>query len=288
MSPRKVPDGTVAVRKCRNRQGQARYVKDGNGDKGWTLYARWWWENNVGPVPPGKRVIHRDGDCLNDDPLNLVLGTAGDVAYLWSQRAGPAELARMRRRLKAACVRRNREHAALDRLMGVIQKTLYYVVDHGRRTVSGPHGSRLWHAAKVLDPSVTCGTAGRGMRLAAQACGVTADVRGMEVAILLALGAGPLATPELLAGSRRLAGLLHVPAPGGRVQLAACVYGLRRRGLLAPSDRRGTRSNVHGLSGAGAAAVAPAMPRACVKGVAAQRYVEAEGYEYAPVLPEGC
>ena len=44
-----------------------------DGSKSTTSYARWWWLQNRGPIPPGWEVHHKDGDQSNDDPDNYVL-----------------------------------------------------------------------------------------------------------------------------------------------------------------------------------------------------------------------
>lgn len=36
-----------------------------------------------GWIPAGMRVIHRDGDSLNDSLGNFALGTAGDAIRIW-------------------------------------------------------------------------------------------------------------------------------------------------------------------------------------------------------------
>jgi hypothetical protein len=64
------PIGTVTVWR-----GQ-RHIKvshHGRKRQRWRPVARHWWEQNVGPVPVGHQVYHRDGDPLNDSPENLVL-----------------------------------------------------------------------------------------------------------------------------------------------------------------------------------------------------------------------
>ena len=48
------------------------------GDRGWTHYARYVWEQAHGPIPPEMVIIHEDGDALNDDLENLRLGTRAD------------------------------------------------------------------------------------------------------------------------------------------------------------------------------------------------------------------
>jgi len=77
-SKEKLPVGTVRIRK-HSKRVRARMIKirdDGPKGRRWITWARWWWLNNRGPIPPGMRVTHRDGDSLNDDPDNLVLCSA--------------------------------------------------------------------------------------------------------------------------------------------------------------------------------------------------------------------
>lgn len=86
-----LPLGTVVRRSdvVNGRRKEVRYVKvrmSGPAGKRWVLYARWWWEKHRGPVPPGKLVIHLDGDELNDDPSNFALGTPGTKFKLAHQR----------------------------------------------------------------------------------------------------------------------------------------------------------------------------------------------------------
>lgn len=41
-------------------------------------YARYLWEQRHGPVPPGRLVVHADGDTMNDEPDNLILITQAE------------------------------------------------------------------------------------------------------------------------------------------------------------------------------------------------------------------
>lgn len=52
---------------------------DENGKTKSTPYPRWWWEMNVGEVPDGMIVLHKDGNPLNIDSDNFELGTKSDA-----------------------------------------------------------------------------------------------------------------------------------------------------------------------------------------------------------------
>lgn len=126
-----VPLGTIVLRISSNKKQLVRMVKvrmDGPPQKRWMEYARWWWEKNRGPVPPGKLVLHMDGDALNDEPANIAVGTAGDkiaMAHLrdpeWSrkQHEGAA----------AACAEHNRLRGQIFNLRNTIMSNWYPVWD---------------------------------------------------------------------------------------------------------------------------------------------------------------
>jgi hypothetical protein len=129
------PLGAVRERDAGNAQ-RVRMVKirmDGPTGLRWIPYAKWWWEQNRGPVPKGKRVCHADGDLLNDAPENLVLLTPGEVFNLY-HRLDPE----MSRRNRAACglsaTRRNRETAAARRATSWLPWS-WYGVDLEQRVV---------------------------------------------------------------------------------------------------------------------------------------------------------
>lgn len=80
-----LPLGTIVIRKANKGGGKVRMIKirmDGPTGLRWINYARWWWEENRGLVPPGKLVLHADGRTLNDKPENLVLGGPADKVLL--------------------------------------------------------------------------------------------------------------------------------------------------------------------------------------------------------------
>lgn len=48
---------------------------DENGNIKSSSFARWWWEMNVGEIPQGMIILHRDNNPMNIDPSNFELGT---------------------------------------------------------------------------------------------------------------------------------------------------------------------------------------------------------------------
>ena len=64
--------GTVRIFCRRGTHFRAIKVLDAQGRPYWRPYAVHLWESHHGPVPPGRRVLHEDGDTLHDDPANLV------------------------------------------------------------------------------------------------------------------------------------------------------------------------------------------------------------------------
>lgn len=48
---------------------------DENGKTCSTSYGRWWWETNVGQIPQGMVVLHKDNNPMNISSDNFVLGT---------------------------------------------------------------------------------------------------------------------------------------------------------------------------------------------------------------------
>jgi hypothetical protein len=126
-----MPLGTVVIR-VRSRRGlRARYVKvrnDGPPGRRWILYSRWWWEKNKGPVPKGKLVIHQDGDSLNDDPKNFMLGTPGTKLVIAHTR-DPKWSKEQHRRAADACGKLNRDRARINRATNFLKEYWYPVVD---------------------------------------------------------------------------------------------------------------------------------------------------------------
>ena len=53
------------------------YDSDGNIKS--TTYARWWWEMNIGEIPNGMIILHKDGNPSNIDPDNFEIGEKSEA-----------------------------------------------------------------------------------------------------------------------------------------------------------------------------------------------------------------
>lgn len=56
------------------------------GKRKTTTYAKWWWETNIGPIPPGYRAGYRDGNPLNLKEGNICLQTPAEFGQKISKR----------------------------------------------------------------------------------------------------------------------------------------------------------------------------------------------------------
>lgn len=124
-----LPLGTVVIRKKHGRQ--CRFVKirmDGEPGRRWKPFARWWWEKNKGSIPKGQLVLHKDGDELNDDPKNLVLGTPG-MKLVFAHRRDPQWSKEQHGRAAAGCAERNRRIGRINRARNFLKNYWYPVVD---------------------------------------------------------------------------------------------------------------------------------------------------------------
>lgn len=125
--------GTVVIRRDTDPGGRiraSRYVKvrdSGPPGQRWILYARWWWEKHRGAVPHGELVLHKDGDGLNDEPSNFILGTPGmklQIAHRdrqWSRD--------QHRRAAAGCAEFNRRIGRIHRARNFLKNYWYPVID---------------------------------------------------------------------------------------------------------------------------------------------------------------
>jgi hypothetical protein len=129
-----MPLGTVVIRRDTSPSGRricTRFVKVrdvGPAGRRWISYGRWWWEKNKGPVPPGKRVLHKDGDCLNDKPSNFVLGTPG-MNFIIAHKRDPQWSRDQHRRAAAGCAEFNRRNGRAFRAKNFLKNYWYPVVD---------------------------------------------------------------------------------------------------------------------------------------------------------------
>lgn len=187
------PLGTIVIRTEKvgplERRGprrtiKVRYIKtrmDGPSGLRWTAYARWWWEQNRGLVPPGQMVLHRNGDTLDDSPNNLFLGGPGDKIKL-AHELDPEMSRKNRESQRAGTAAFNRLSAKLRRLQKPVSRYWYPVADEVMAVIDLPHRSRkalLLHlGARYLDLPKN----GRGMAYsdAADSIGVRL-VRGRDL-----------------------------------------------------------------------------------------------------------
>lgn len=70
-----------------------------------TPYARYVWEKEHGPIPPGMCVIHHDGDTLNDESGNLILADRAGKA-MHQLTTNPGHLRKFRREARKALINR--------------------------------------------------------------------------------------------------------------------------------------------------------------------------------------
>lgn len=124
-----LPLGTIVIRR---RHGvRCRFVKvkmGGQAGRRWMHYAKWWWENHRGPVPPGKIVVHQDGDTMNDDPKNLMVGTPGLKLVLVHKR-DPRWSKEQHRVAALQCARSNGARSRALRASRFLRDRWYPVVD---------------------------------------------------------------------------------------------------------------------------------------------------------------
>lgn len=247
--------GTIRLRHKRGAK-PCRMIKvrmDGPKPERWKEYARWWWEQNRGPVPAGKRVCHADGDTLNDAPDNLVLLTPGDVVFLAHER-DPAMSRRNRRQASRATAQSNRERAACRRLREWLPSK-WYPVDVAARVIHNTPFRKRWqcYAAHGLEG---CDRGGNGRGFESAALGWPGANDG-EAFILAALyGAGWLTIDRLAALASTLREQRRVGDVASHEQF---ISSLHVRGLII---RRGwgERSSFHVSPRASRSAPCPVVP----------------------------
>lgn len=128
-----LPVGAVVIRQHNHgtRIRYRRFIKvrmDGGPQQKWRPYARWWWQQNKGEIPVGKLVLHKDGDELNDDPKNLILGTSG-MKLVLAHKRDPKWSKEQHRLAASGCAEWNRRNGRINRASNFLQKYWYPVID---------------------------------------------------------------------------------------------------------------------------------------------------------------
>lgn len=226
------PIGTVRIH--RSGKSRIRVVKVthlGPQQNRWRPVALDWWLKNKGPVPEGLRVVHLNGDTLDDRPENYGLLDAAGVIALY-RRLDP------RRINPPSRLRAIREH---NRMRGLLNRqhrwlpTRWYVVDLERRVVINEPRRQRWEAYRDagLDVGPDSWRGSRGALLGwpgrdpLQACVLAALIDG-----------GACGYPELI---ERVTALRELHGWGGRPTqqgMTLATYQLRLRGLIERTPRQ--------------------------------------------------
>jgi transcriptional regulator with XRE-family HTH domain len=109
------PIGTVTIRRDHGRGRKRRWIKvrpHGPGVEAYIPLARYLYERQHGPIPPGFFVVHADGDQLNDDLKNLMLMTR-QQQLAWQKRIRPNMEAKRKRRASLGSRQRWSEYRQL-------------------------------------------------------------------------------------------------------------------------------------------------------------------------------
>lgn len=244
----RLPIGTVRVRKKHGKGFRLIKVNDDEpASRRWMTFARHWWMRNRGPIPEGMRVVHRNGDPLDDSPENLILATAGDVAYLAREwYPGLDEVNKLA--VQKAMRKHNRERAAVRRAFEYLPNHFYPVDVPGRRVINEPYRSR----ARLFRAVTGHGTRisnGRGLVGHWLGWPGMPQVQAEMLAILAQDDSRSLSVDELLDGIKGLR-TLHAwgREPRRRNLIANGTCHLKNQGLIVVvrGGRRGSRYRISG------------------------------------------
>lgn len=275
-----LPVGAIRVRKHSKRQS-ARMIKvrlDGPPGRRWMTLARAWWLENRGPIPGGMRVVHGDGDPLNDDPANYVLATAGDVAFM-AREWDPELDERNSKAVSIATVRCNQERSMVRRALEYLPSHWYAVdMDH-REVINQPFRSRSKLYRELTGADVE-NRNGRG--LAGRWLGWP-DLNQTAAAVLAVLANDPCWSYELL---RLVNELLALHSWGGGIQPASLwsngTVRLKQLGWICVERVTGKAWRRYRISAAGLAARENQLPYVAVRG----EEIDARFPGYAKVWPD--
>lgn len=150
-----LPIGRIKIRRRRRSSGkgfiEVRFIKvSDSGPKGrrWIPLAKYTWEQLHGPVPVGKRVVHVDGNTLNDNPTNYALMTAGEVIrHCHELDPLMSEENRLGQKRRQATAEHNRLRGRIRRATGFLPSRWYLVDIEQCIVVDQPFRSRRKLAA---------------------------------------------------------------------------------------------------------------------------------------------
>lgn len=146
------PIGTIRVRRHNN--VESRFIKVSmQGKYRWQMLARFTWEQMHGKVPAGMRVVHLDGNALNDDPTNYGVMTPGElIVHYHALRPEMSEENRRGTKRRQATAEHNRLRGQIRRATSWLP-TRWYAVDPQRCVIyEVPYRSRtaLMHDLGLL------------------------------------------------------------------------------------------------------------------------------------------
>lgn len=234
--------GAVVLRpKNRGKGGPYRFVKvamSGPHHVRWRRVAVVNWERVHGPVPPGKVVIAKDGDALNDALDNLMLGTLDDALFLSHRRGGFNSNSDAQR---AATAESNRFRAAARRMRGAMPDH-WYLVDLDRRRIWNTAATSRWSAieAAVTVPAAVRAINGRGWYATLAGWPHEMDIAAVALGALAAAGT-PLPLGDVIARASEELQRVGLTAPMLRHTWYCLAVRLRRSGAIT-TKRRGPSS----------------------------------------------
>jgi hypothetical protein len=147
-----LPVGSIRLRRRRRASGrvyEVRFIKSRfKGPNRWIPLAKHTWEKTHGPVPSGMRVVHADGNTLNDNPSNYCLMTAGEVIKLYHRLDFEmSDLNRRGPKRRAATAAHNRLRGQIRRATSFLPTRWYAIDRQARLVINEPLRSRRRLAA---------------------------------------------------------------------------------------------------------------------------------------------
>jgi hypothetical protein len=104
------PKGTITIRTEKN-SNQVRLIKVSGKSEGghkWVPYARYLWEQEKGPIPPGMIIAHENGNSLDDRIENFVMvDRKGNIDLM--RKNNPGARNKAIKKQKQTCRRKRRE-----------------------------------------------------------------------------------------------------------------------------------------------------------------------------------